>query len=112
MSEYLKIGTIRDLEDQGTKITDLESMFDIYLDERGNYVFNLNETVYFMDGIDRLPTYVSTYRQYWTTLSYNIYGTTRLAWLLMKVNDVTADNVFRPIENGESIRYVPSERIQ
>ena len=33
--------------DPNIRITDLENFFSIYEDKRGNYFYNLNETVYF-----------------------------------------------------------------
>lgn len=45
-------------------------------------------------------------------LSYKLYGTTRLAWLLMKLNDVDASNVFDQKMPGDKIWYLPRENVE
>lgn len=48
---------------------------------------------------------------HWTLISYKIYGTTRLAWLLLKLNNVQTKDIFKIINAGESIVYFPKENI-
>ena len=78
------------------KITDLENIFDIYVDKRNNAVFNANETLYINVNKDTLPEFVCSSPMHWTILSYKIYGTTRLAWLLLKINNIDMKDVFVP----------------
>ena len=98
-----------DIDETGNylKITDLENIFDIYVDKRHNAVYNMNQTLYINVDRDLLPDYVCTSEMHWTTLSYLIYGTTRLAWLLLKVNDVEAKDMFKAKQPGEKIKFLP-----
>ena len=91
------------------KITDLENIFDIYIDKRDNAVFNLNETLYINVDKNALPEHICTSEMHWTTLSYVLYGTTRLAWLLLKVNGVDATDIFKAKQPGEKIKYLPKK---
>ena len=89
------------------KITDLENIFDVFTDKRDNAVFNLNESLYINVDPSVLPEHICSSEMHWTTLSYILYGTTRLAWLLMKINNVDAKDVFVSKKPGERIRYLP-----
>ncbi len=106
---------VEDLDDSSLsvlKITDFEHFFDVYLDQHGNYAFNLNQGLYFKFDKSYLPTYECTHQMFWPLISYQLYGTTRLAWLLMKLNDVTAEDMFKPKSPGDKVVYLPPERIQ
>lgn len=91
---------------------DLENSFTVTPDEDGFYKFNLNSTVV----IDPEST---EYRQFqlkqdmaWPLISYKIYGDTREAWLLMKLNNVKFKDVFRPVQAGKYIKYFDTTQIQ
>lgn len=94
------------------KITDFDNFFNVYLDKYGNKVYNLNSTLYFLDNLESLPLFTLKHDLQWTLISYQIYGTTRLAWLLMKLNEVKCRDVFKKIKAGESVRYLPEEDVQ
>ena len=100
-----------DIDETGRylKITDLENIFDIFTDKRENAVFNLNESLYINVDRNSLPQHICTAEMHWTTLSYVLYGTTRLAWLLLKVNDVGPDEIFKAKQPGDKIRYLPKK---
>ena len=103
---------IKDI-DENIKMVDFENFFNIYEDKndiRNPYFYNLNTTVYF-DGIPS-DTYSLTHDMFWTTISYNIYDTTRLWWLLMKLNNVTADNLFDIVPAGTEIKYIEKTSLQ
>ena len=68
--------------DKFLKIQDLENMFDIFEDSRHNRVYNLNKTLYIEVDLDKLPDFICDCEMHWPLISYRIYGTTRLAWLL------------------------------
>ena len=76
------------------KITDLENMFHIYQDDKQNNCYNLNATLYVNVPLEYFQLYTCDCDSTWTLLSYKLYGTTRLAWLLMKLNEVKASEVF------------------
>ena len=86
---------------------DMEQMLNIYLDDKGNWNYNLNSSFYIMG----LPTSVISYfpvddEMRWPTISYKIYGTTRLAWLLMKLNGVVGKDIFKPLQAGQTVAYL------
>ena len=49
---------------------------------------------------------------HWTLISYKIYGTTRLAWLLWKVNNVPIADTFKAKQPGDIIYYLPKDYVQ
>lgn len=78
----LKLSNKVSLDDMDLKVTDYESILDVYVDKRQNWVYNLNARMEVeADGV--VEDYLVTCDQHWPTVSYNIYTTTRLAWLLM-----------------------------
>ena len=97
----MKLPNVRDL---GFDLTaaDLETTFEVHSDEFGHYVPNINQTLYIDPGLS-LSAYVPDHPLHWTTLSYRLYGTTRLAWLLLKLNNVKADRVFDRVIPGRPI---------
>lgn len=107
---------ITDIEDNRIqkylKITDFENFFNVFEDQNGNNFYNLNESLYFEFDKYSLPSIICDCHCFWPFLSYKIYGSTRLAWLLMKVNDVNAENVFAAKEPGDIIYYVPKDQLE
>ena len=106
---------IHDLNDNDInaklKITDLENMFDIYVDKNLNNMFNLNKTLYIKIDKDSLPIFQCTHPMHWTLISYKIYGTTRLAWLLWKINDVSIEDSFKARQPGDIVKYLPKKLV-
>lgn len=94
------------------KITDLENMFEIYQKQNGEYHYNLNETLYVDVPDEQLLDYTCDSRMHWPLISYKIYGTTRLAWLLTKLNKVQPEDMFRPKEPSETVKYLDPECVQ
>lgn len=94
------------------KITDFENFFDVYLDQHGNYSYNLNKNLYFKFEPEYLPKYECKHQMFWPLISYEIYGTTRLAWLLMKLNDVQPEQMFEPKMPGDEIVYIKPKVLQ
>ena len=94
------------------KITDLENMFHIYQDDKQNNCYNLNATLYVNVPLEYFQLYTCDCDSTWTLLSYKLYGTTRLAWLLMKLNEVKASEVFQLKHPGDVIKYIPKEIVQ
>lgn len=99
---------VRDIytNDNIVKFTDLENFFNVYQDKNNYYFFNLNSSVYFDVPQERLETYVCQHDLHWSIISYNIYGTVRLAWLLMKINGITPDLAFEIVPAGAKVKYL------
>ena len=90
---------------------DLEQMLGAYLDEQNVWTLNLNSTFYAINIPDDVcEEYTLTSNLHWPTISFNIYGTTRLAWLLMKLNGVKDRNIFDIIHSGQTIKYLDKTR--
>lgn len=90
------------------RIHDLENMFDVFKDRKQNNVFNLNKTLYVSVDKDRLPDFICDYEMHWPLISYKIYGTTRLAWLLMKLNSIKAKDMFKAMQPKDAVKYLPT----
>ena len=103
--------TIRDMEQKDCrylKITDLENFFNIYV-KNNKYCYNLNTSIYFDIDKSALKTYTLKTRAFWPLISYQIYKTTHLAWLLCKLNDVQTKDIFKQKQPGDVIYYYPNE---
>lgn len=104
---------LQDIDDQDfnsfLKIYDLENMFDVNVDAKGKRVFNLNKTLYVVVDTEKLPEFICSSEMHWPLISYKIYGTTRLAWLLWKLNDVKASDVFKAKQPKDVVKYLPRE---
>jgi hypothetical protein len=48
---------------------------------------------------------------HWPLISYKLYGTTRLVWLLWKLNDIEPTNIFDIKYPGDKILYLPKEYV-
>lgn len=70
---------------------DLANLFLKFRDKNGNIVYNLNDTIEieFADASSSLyDVYVVKESDTYQTISYKLYGTTRLWWAIAKINDV------------------------
>lgn len=92
--------------EESVKFTDLENFFNIYQDKNSYYKFNINSTVYIDVPPSRLKTYKCQHDMHWPTISYQIYGTVHLAWVLMKVNNITPDISFEIVPAGSEVKYL------
>ena len=90
---------------------DLEQMLNVYLDKHGVWNLNINSSFYAVNLPDEiLSAYVCPSDMRWPSISYNIYGTTRLAWLLMKINGVRGAAIFREVRSGFAVKYLDMSR--
>lgn len=101
-----------DLDDLDLKTTDFENTLNVYQDDRANWHYNLNMTAKVQVDSSLLKTYKCTCDCHWPIISYNIYGTTRLAWLLMQLNDINISNVFHPILAGDEVKYIDKSYVR
>lgn len=90
---------------------DLENSFNVSQDDDGFYKFNLNSTVVIDPDGDYKYFEVMQDMQ-WPLISYKIYGDTREAWMLMKINEVGFDDVFKPVKAGTKIKYLETTQLQ
>ena len=93
------------------KSTDFDNFFNVYLDKRNNYIYNLNKSMYFLIEDGATQEYLLKHDMHWTLVSYKLYGTTHLAWLLMKINNIDAAHVFDKIKAGAIVKYIPKEQL-
>lgn len=49
---------------------------------------------------------------HWPLISYKIYNSTRLAWLLWKVNNVSMIDTFKAKQPGDIIYYLPQDLVK
>lgn len=99
--------------DDSVKLVDFENFFDVYENQndiRKPYTFNINSTIYF-DGVPQ-KEYKLTHDMFWTTLSHEIYETTRLWWILMKVNNVDKNHIFDSVKSGSTVKYIDKDTVR
>lgn len=101
----LKLRDVKDLPFK-TKYADLENMFNVHEDKFGNWAPNINETIYLDINIKSLKIYIPDHPIHWGILSYKLYGTTRLTWLLLKINNVKIKDVFKRLVPGKPVFYL------
>jgi hypothetical protein len=98
---------VRDNADAGPDFFDLDKMFSLFIDEEGRWQYNLNSTFYLIDIPDEVcQWYICPTDMHWPSISWKVYGSTRLAWFLMKLNGVRDQNIFNQIKAGTRIRYL------
>lgn len=93
------------------KITDFENFFNIY-NVNGKNQYNLNSTMYLNVSENLLEKYILTHDMHWPLISYKIYGTPRLAWILLKINNIQTSDIFKIRNASETIKYIPIHYIQ
>ncbi len=109
--QHLKAVDLKTLEYKPEQ-EDLENLFTVHADKRGNYIYNLNRRLVFQLGKDaNLDTFLVTHDMHWPLASYQIYQTPRLAWLLMMLNGVTAKDMFKKIKAGDKIQYLGANAV-
>lgn len=91
---------------------DFDHFFNIYKDKNGNYVYNLNSTLYIDVPESRYQTYVLTHDLHWPIISYKLYNTTHLVWFLLKINNVKYSDVFKIKHTSDKIKYLPLDDVQ
>jgi hypothetical protein len=96
---------------------DMANLFHVYFDgkelENNSLTYNINRTLRFQN-IDKTPPnyfedYIVRRNDTWLLISYNTYGTTKLWWLLCKINNVTS-----PIDDpevGSTVKLLNSQFI-
>lgn len=96
---------------------DIATMFNVYPDEsiskKNHYIYNIMRTLYIINLKDIPKSFFKYYTvkrgDTWNLISYTLYGTVELYWLVMKLNEVK-DPTFEP-QVGKFLRYVSKENI-
>lgn len=105
--------TFNEVSEYKLKNTSLLNMFNI-LEEDNNYFLNLfrSYTVYndIKSDIVFYDTYEISNNDFWENISYDIYQTVYLWWIICLINDVI--NPFEEIDDGKNIKvlryvYIP-----
>jgi len=96
---------------------DLANLFHIHTDEtlaiENNKVFNILRTLYLTD-LNEIPIsyfeyYVVRETDTWPGISFKLYRTVELWWMLMKLNNIK-DPFIEPIVDS-SIRYISKDEL-
>jgi hypothetical protein len=99
-------------------VFDLANLFNAYpdtkLDDPTQLSYNINRTLMF-NNIDKTPlTYFKKYTpkqsDCWTLISYYVYGTTELWWLICKVNGVK-DPTIEPFPTYTELKILNKEYV-
>jgi len=103
-----------DLGSYQSKIKDLpalsrqryENIFKLYKNNRGQYYYNINKTVVFPENIDDTKiSYITVkQKQAWTTISYHVYKTIELWWLICLLNKI--ENPLKHPEPGTVLKVL------
>ena len=86
-----------------------ENIFNVYDDEGGNHYYNLLRTVDFPDKLDEkyYTTYTTGRNEHYTNISYWVYGTTKLWWLITGANHIM-DPTYPPDPGTKLKIIIPS----
>ena len=88
----MNLGEYQNNIKQLDRLTNLryENIFKMYQLKTGQYFYNLQRAINFPDQLDSTQIgYVTVkQKQPWTTISYNIYGTTELWWVICLLNKI------------------------
>lgn len=86
---------------------DMANLFIQFLDKNNNMVYNINDSVAlnFLDPSDSLVSiYLVGDKDTFQTISYKFYGTTRLWWLVARLNNVS--NAFNRPKSGSYLKIL------
>lgn len=98
---------VHDNRDTQPDFFDLDKMFSLFIDKEGRWQYNLNSTFYLIDIPDEVcQWYICPTDMHWPSIAWKVYGSTRLAWFLMKLNGVRDQSIFDQIKAGTRVRYL------
>jgi hypothetical protein len=89
-----------------------ENLFNVYQNDKDQYFYNILSKVNFPSNMD--SAYFDTYvvpnsNMPYTLISYKLYGTTLLWWLICSVNNITNPVFF--IQAGTKIKVLKPELV-
>lgn len=88
---------------------DMANLFIQFVDKNHNKVYNINDsvTLNFLDPSDSLVSiYLVGDKDTFQTISYKFYGTTRLWWLIARLNGV--EDAFSRPKSGSYLKILNS----
>jgi len=92
---------------------DIANLFSVSIVD-GLYVFNVNKTISFTDPAKMSPNYFKYYKvlplDTLTNISYKIYGTIGLWWLIAKINGIT--DATYPLVEGDLLKILKSDIVE
>lgn len=110
MSDGLKQNQIENLPLLGDNR--YENLFKIYNDSDGNYYYNILKKVSFSGDFD--DSFYFEYnvigQKHWTIISYEVYGTIHLWWMICSVNGIS--NPVQLPESGITLKILKPEYVQ
>ena len=88
-----------------------ENIFNVYPDEGGYYFYNLLQTVVIPDNLPKgyYDTYNVVYGDTWPFVSYKVYSTPNLWWVIMSANKII-DPTKQPVP-GQQIQILKSRYV-
>lgn len=97
---------LKDISNIRQSDPDFANLFNIYSNTDGQYVYNINRTLYFKGTDNMLPSiynlYIIKFGDTWTKIAYDNFGSIEYWWLICKFNGII-NPVDLPIE-GEVIK--------
>lgn len=108
----MKQNEIPDKSVSKLKAASLANIFNIYYDKDLKYTYNLLNKIYIPEELSR-NLYTAIFplpNEYLPQLSYRVYKTIDLAWLIAITNDI--DNMLEPLAPAVPIRILRSEVVK
>ena len=90
---------------------DYANIFNIYTDEDSKYFYNLLQTAAIPNNlpVSFYDSYNVTYNDTWPFISYKLYNTPNLWWVIASVNNIT--NPLEKLVPGTQIKYLKAEYV-
>ena len=88
-----------------------EKIFKLYQTDNNQYFYNIIQSIFLPDKLDKRALFYITVQQQqpWTTISYNVYKTIELWWLILLTNKIY--NPFELPSVGTVIAVIKPEYI-
>ena len=91
----------------------LENIFNVYKDNDGSYFYNILNSIHLPDDLHPNVYYeyvVENSNLSWTNLSYKLYGTIRLWWVICLANKI--DNPIKFPSAGQVLKIIRTEYVR
>lgn len=104
----MNLGKYQNDIDQLSKLSNgrYEKIFKMYQLKTGQYYYNIQKAINFPEDIDitQIGYITVKQKQPWTTISYNVYGTTELWWVICLINKI--DNPLLAPDTGAVLKIL------